>query len=95
VIGRDLVEPARLVGLRVSVGVGAATNQNTEGTCHSAPNDPKSSLALQPLPRAVRRPDLRHPDFATFQDTETGSGSNKAEHDPLIVPGGGGCSMWV
>jgi hypothetical protein len=44
-VGRDLLEPARLLGVRVAVGVGAADEPNTEGACCSAPNDPKSSLA--------------------------------------------------
>jgi len=27
-------------GVRAAVGVGAADDQNTEGACHAAPNDP-------------------------------------------------------
>ena len=38
--GRDLVKPVRLLGVRAAVGVGAADDQNTEGACHAAPNDP-------------------------------------------------------
>jgi hypothetical protein len=44
VVGRDLVEPACLAFAERSGSV-PPTNQNIEGACHSAPNDPKSSLA--------------------------------------------------
>ena len=94
VIGRDLVEPAASLACACRSGSVPPTNQNTEGTCHSAPNDPKSSLALHLCRELCGGQICITLITTTFQNTETGSGSSKAEHDPLIVPGGG-CSMWV
>ena len=38
--GLWLVGISLIRGVRAAVGVGAADDQNTEGACHAAPNDP-------------------------------------------------------
>jgi hypothetical protein len=46
VVGGDVLgDAASPLGGAVPLGVGAPTYQNTEGTAHSVPKDPKSSLA--------------------------------------------------
>src|SRR5207253_1328304 len=52
-VGISLRRPAALALAYLSGSV-PPTNQNTEGTCHSVPNEPKSSLAdVGPVSRTL------------------------------------------
>jgi len=60
VVSGELREPTRVLCLRYMSGSVPPTVQKTDGTCHSLPNEPKSSLAeiggmstTRPLPKCV------------------------------------------